>query len=186
VPAPDRAVMLCWLFHLVGDIHQPCHSASLFELAKLPSGDRGGNSTTIEGLPSKSLHAFWDDLLDGPGASFPTAMQTAAALLNNAPLVQSATTNAKELSPEVWAQEGNNAASQNVYTPPVLAALASAQTSSYTRNNQTYSSVTLRVSDSDLAAYQKNAVEVARQRAIIGAFRLAEQLRIVAGKASRS
>lgn len=61
-PPADRAVALCWIAHLVGDSHQPCHSGSLY--CKLfPTGDRGGNS--IPTVQHKNLHALWDNLL-GP------------------------------------------------------------------------------------------------------------------------
>ena len=36
-----RAIALAWLFHLVGDIHQPLHTAQLFTVEH-PNGDRGG------------------------------------------------------------------------------------------------------------------------------------------------
>src|SRR5262249_11163236 len=39
----DRAVALCWLLHLTGDVHQPLHCASLFT-DKFPEGDFGGNA----------------------------------------------------------------------------------------------------------------------------------------------
>jgi hypothetical protein len=35
-----RAVYLSYLIHLIGDIHQPLHCASLFD-AKYPNGDKG-------------------------------------------------------------------------------------------------------------------------------------------------
>jgi S1/P1 nuclease len=35
-----RAIALAWLFHLVGDIHQPLHTAQLFTV-DYPDGDRG-------------------------------------------------------------------------------------------------------------------------------------------------
>lgn len=70
---PARAVALCWVEHLVGDVHQPLHSASLFA-SVFPKGDRGGNSDlllpgAVEGDPIEkaaaphNLHALWDDLL---------------------------------------------------------------------------------------------------------------------------
>src|SRR5262245_56580542 len=37
----DRAMALTWLFHLVGDVHQPLHTARLFTTI-FPQGDRGG------------------------------------------------------------------------------------------------------------------------------------------------
>lgn len=38
----DRAIALCWVFHLVGDLHQPLHVTALVS-KKYPKGDRGGN-----------------------------------------------------------------------------------------------------------------------------------------------
>jgi hypothetical protein len=44
----SRAVALCWVLHLGGDIHQPLHCASLVSKRfPLPEGDRGGNSIYI-------------------------------------------------------------------------------------------------------------------------------------------
>jgi len=35
----DKALAYCWLFHLVGDLHQPMHSTALF-CERFPTGDR--------------------------------------------------------------------------------------------------------------------------------------------------
>ena len=44
---PERkAIALAWLFHLVGDIHQPLHSAQLFTV-DYTQGDRGGNEICV-------------------------------------------------------------------------------------------------------------------------------------------
>jgi hypothetical protein len=62
--AEERAVHLCWLLHLTGDIHQPLHCCSLLSEA-FPEGDRGGNLSLVkfaDGLPVK-LHPTWDNLL---------------------------------------------------------------------------------------------------------------------------
>jgi hypothetical protein len=63
VPMSQRAVALCWVLHLGGDIHQPLHNVSTFS-PDFPAGDRGGNDRMflIDGRP-KNLHAIWDDLL---------------------------------------------------------------------------------------------------------------------------
>jgi hypothetical protein len=37
----QRTIALAWLFHLVGDIHQPLHTAQLFT-ADYPQGDKAG------------------------------------------------------------------------------------------------------------------------------------------------
>jgi hypothetical protein len=59
----DRAVALCWVLHLVGDIHQPLHCASMYS-AKFPKGDRGGNSQLVKvGSKTQPLHPYWDGLI---------------------------------------------------------------------------------------------------------------------------
>ncbi len=40
-PGSERAIALCWLGHLVGDAHQPCHVGSLYVEGDFPEGDRG-------------------------------------------------------------------------------------------------------------------------------------------------
>jgi hypothetical protein len=42
----ERALFARYLVHVVGDIHQPLHSVSLYNQT-FPSGDRGGNSLKI-------------------------------------------------------------------------------------------------------------------------------------------
>ena len=42
--AERKAIALAWLFHLVGDVHQPLHTAQLFTI-DYPNGDRGGRKT---------------------------------------------------------------------------------------------------------------------------------------------
>ena len=42
--AEDKAVEICWIFHLVGDIHQPLHNAEYFSSEEgFQHGDQGGN-----------------------------------------------------------------------------------------------------------------------------------------------
>lgn len=57
----ERALFARYLVHVVGDIHQPLHSVSLFN-ETYPSGDRGGNSLKITLLngSANNLHSFWD------------------------------------------------------------------------------------------------------------------------------
>jgi S1/P1 Nuclease len=44
---PERkAIALAWLFHLVGDIHEPLHTAQLFT-TDYPKGDRAGNEICV-------------------------------------------------------------------------------------------------------------------------------------------
>jgi S1/P1 nuclease len=59
----DKAIALCWLFHQVGDLHQPLHVVSMIT-PELPEGDRGGNLIFVRPNPNAApvrLHAFWDN-----------------------------------------------------------------------------------------------------------------------------
>lgn len=59
-PQAARAIALCWVLHLTGDIHQPLHSGALVSTTLFPKGDRGGN-----GIPTRggNLHSDWDGAL---------------------------------------------------------------------------------------------------------------------------
>lgn len=63
----DRAVMLCWIFHLTGDIQQPLHAGHLVS-TRFPLSDRGGTIDFVR--PSATgkpiyMHQYWDDRLGG-------------------------------------------------------------------------------------------------------------------------
>lgn len=63
----ERAVALTWLFHLIGDVHQPLHTTALYS-SDYPKGDRGGNAIYVRVRPESAtinLHSFWDDLILG-------------------------------------------------------------------------------------------------------------------------
>ncbi len=64
--SPQKAVDLAWFFHLIEDIHQPLHTASLFDL-KHPTGDAGGNADYIKltVIGTVVLHSYWDGLVSG-------------------------------------------------------------------------------------------------------------------------
>jgi S1/P1 Nuclease len=63
--AARNAIALTWLFHLVGDIHQPFHSTQIFT-TDYPNGDRGGNLICLRPTPKSKpmvLHRFWDGVI---------------------------------------------------------------------------------------------------------------------------
>lgn len=63
--ASDRAVALCWLFHLTGDLQQPLHAISLYS-EMFPTGDRYGTLFWVRpaaGADPVSLHYFWDSAI---------------------------------------------------------------------------------------------------------------------------
>ena len=83
--APDKAEKMSWLIHLVGDVHQPLHCATLINsFYPAPQGDRGGNEFFVKvsssGKPRK-LHSLRDGLL-GSGTAADTRLTRSA--LNNA------------------------------------------------------------------------------------------------------
>jgi hypothetical protein len=67
--AAEKAVALCWILHLTGDVHQPLHTVSLFTTDYPgPKGDQGGTKMFIRAKPEAepiTLHKFWDDLITG-------------------------------------------------------------------------------------------------------------------------
>ena len=79
----DRAVALCWILHLMGDIHQPLHTGSLFSQTVLEVGDAGGNRISTN--PHRNLHAAWDGALrdDGINASLPLVLESVAGFTNS-------------------------------------------------------------------------------------------------------
>lgn len=60
-----RAVALCWLFHLAGDIHQPLHAGTWWSWRFLRS-DRAGTLSYVRVAPGEAMtfHDFWDGVLD--------------------------------------------------------------------------------------------------------------------------
>jgi S1/P1 nuclease len=64
-----RGVALAWLFHLMGDIHQPLHAVQLFS-REYPNGDRGGIEmcvrASLNGAPIE-LHRLWDGVITSSG-----------------------------------------------------------------------------------------------------------------------
>jgi hypothetical protein len=113
----DRAVSLCWVLHLVGDIHQPLHCAALIARRfPPPGGDEGGNLLAIR--PHKHperLHAYWDRLL-GTSTHYRAldklAQRIETAARGDRELVEQLQAHA---TVESWAQEGLQAASEYAY-----------------------------------------------------------------------
>ncbi|WP_026872134.1 S1/P1 nuclease [Inquilinus limosus] len=58
----DRAVALCWVLHIVGDMHQPLHTA-LWMSWRFPFTDAGGQWSWVRASPDadpERLGRFWD------------------------------------------------------------------------------------------------------------------------------
>ncbi len=102
----EKAVALCWIFHLLGDSHQPLHAVSLFT-TQFPDGDRGGNLFFIRPDPSSSasqnLHAYWDNILLTDDTYDPARARAAA--LENAHPQKSLDELARSGDFETWAHQ---------------------------------------------------------------------------------
>jgi S1/P1 Nuclease len=111
-----RAIALSWLFHLLGDVHQPLHTAQLFT-ADYPQGDRGGNEICVRvtqaGQPM-DLHRFWDSVITS--SSNVTRLRNEATTLRNRQEFQrSQLTELANTDFESWAKESFEIAVKIVY-----------------------------------------------------------------------
>jgi hypothetical protein len=113
----ERAMALCWLMHLVGDIHQPLHCCSLLS-ETFPTGDLGGNLSLVRidgGKPVK-LHPMWDGLLGKP-----TTLSSIEGAVVDVQKVDQDNAAAIEgemrshMLPAEWAKDGFELAKSNAY-----------------------------------------------------------------------
>jgi hypothetical protein len=101
----EKAIALCWMFHLVGDVHQPLHTTALFN-QQFPDGDRGGNDFYIQVREDKStisLHKFWDNII-GSSRRFQFVRNRATELRLNRDYQRDALLELEETEFENWAR----------------------------------------------------------------------------------
>lgn len=115
-PAAARAVALCWLLHLAGDIHQPLHSGALISHSLFPNGDRGGN-----GIPTRNgnLHSEWDEALRNQ--AFEDTLRRMVVTAAQADL------RSLSLDTDVWLQESRRLLLDFVYPDEIKAAVLRAE-----------------------------------------------------------
>jgi hypothetical protein len=104
-----RAVALCWMLHLIGDIHQPLHTIKLVtEQFPEPEGDRGGTRFYIRVTAANrliSLHKLWDGLILGSD-NFRAVRNKATALRNKAGMKRGDFAHQLQVKPfDEWAKE---------------------------------------------------------------------------------
>lgn len=168
-PESDKAIALCWIGHLVADVHQPCHSGSLYlqGVFEAEDGDRGANR--IPTKQKKNMHALWDQLL-GEDFTLNGTRKRVLEITSDEEL-QKAAKQAMEgddaLDPQRWLQESRDAAKRYVYTQEVFDALTPVQRKLIDKPEAI-----------DLPeAYLKNGGMVAQLRAIQAGHRLATLVR---------
>jgi hypothetical protein len=165
--APDdvRAIALSWMFHQIGDVHQPLHTAARFS-STFPRGDRGGNSETFPNPRGhgKNLHAYWDDLLDVSPSRLGDPIELADAFLSSLPRSALSAELASSSRIEGWAQ----------------ASFELARSTSYAQldpNTKVFHSLP--------AGYEDAALKVMKKNITLAGYRLADQLEELFGDSSR-
>lgn len=114
--AEDKGLMLSWLFHAEGDIHQPMHSTALFSQNLFAQGDRGGNQ--IQTSQRSNLHSLWDSF---PGTGgFREARNLSFATTADDENKSIGTAAATELDESKWLDESFELATNVAYGPEIL------------------------------------------------------------------
>ena len=164
----DRAVALCWMAHLTGDIHQPLHAITMYSL-DYPDGDRGGNAEVVRDNENVvRLHSYWDGIL-GSADSYEAIAFFADGITNDA---QFARPRLHELAEHPafaqWADESYRWAASFAY---LNGRLKIAPADAYYNKQR---------KDADVPAtptsYYTNARELSRRRMALAGHRLAEQV----------
>jgi S1/P1 Nuclease len=112
----ERALALCWLLHLLADLHQPLHTTSLYSVGVFANGDRGGNDIAVRG--AGNLHALWDGAL-GNDRRWRRVVAAAAQYRAGAAVEPT-------VDFPAWAREGRDLAARSAYSEAVRDAVASA------------------------------------------------------------
>lgn len=155
------AETLGYLYHLVGDVHQPLHAATRYSAAH-PDGDAGGNLFLIKMPPEtriKNLHAYWDAAAGLFGFENPRRPLNAAARTRIRELAEQvmkaypaeADPAWKEIDPHRWVEESNHLARQFAYAK-------------------------IKEGDAPSEDYTKATQQIARRRIALAGYRLAEVL----------
>jgi hypothetical protein len=171
--AEAQAAHLSWLIHLVGDIHQPLHCATLVNATAYPppDGDRGGNSFYIRpNLQVINLHAFWDQQLGSAQPPPPRQALNDAILLETEHGRASLPQLAAPSAPLAWSHESLGAAVRHAYQYQETVQGAP-------RLIRLPGSATQQDAPPLPAGYSKQSQQVARERIALAGYRLADLLR---------
>jgi hypothetical protein len=153
----ERAVYLSYLIHLVGDLHQPLHCASLFN-DMYPGGDKGGNDFYVKpGSRGIKLHSLWDGLLGTSSKPHPH-LNYAIEIESRYPR-NSLKELKKDRTPKEWSLESRAVAIEKVYLHGELRGSTSAESA-----------------PSLPEGYAKAAKAVAERQAALSGYRLADEI----------
>lgn len=169
----NRAVRMCWIFHLVGDIHQPCHVTAFVDPVRLPLGDEGGNKTSLRvdiGAEPTKLHTLWDAML-GTDADPESIAELGESILKDAKLQPDKLPEAKNGDVRAWVQESYKLAVSAAYLNGELPIVLW----------DDYQTKAVPIQDVPILpiGVEKKARTIARRQAAIAGQRLADKLREV-------
>lgn len=153
----ERARLLAFLIHILGDIHQPLHTVALVT-PKFPAGDRGGNDYIVTYKNKHSnLHKVWDGGVGAFDHRYSDTDETCNAEVNTQAEAIAAlyppsyfADRLKQGELRQWLKEGLEIADKYVYSSP---------------ENQPLST-----------AYLQQGSAIAEQQVALAGYRLAEML----------
>jgi hypothetical protein len=158
-----KSMCMRFLIHIIGDVHQPLHTASLFS-KEFPDGDLGGNKFEIF-YPSKhslnELHVFWDSTGNKYSAKYKVPLsekyydelQEIAANITERYNKSSLKTELRLKEFEQWIEESSKHAYETAYD-----------------------SLKLKSGDTITDEYEAKARELIDHQLALGGFRLADAL----------
>jgi len=164
----ERAVALCWIFHLVGDIQQPLHAGHLAS-TRFPMSDRGGMIDFVRAGAGSSpiyLHLYWDNRL-GPDedddAAVSTEVEAVEAKAPRASLPVLDPSKTDEAAFRTWAGESYALAVKEVYRDGAVSGVPTA------------------APDAPIlpADYDARSHAIAEQRVAAGGYRIADVLKAI-------
>jgi hypothetical protein len=172
VSPKDKAIALCWVLHLCGDIHQPLHCVSLFS-PQFPKGDQGGNLLYVLRDPpypdtKTKLHLLWDQL-PGQYKDEQVIADIAVALRTDPRYSRDALKDFLSVTDfTAWANESHDLAIKYAYLNGKLAFATQTDSSSAGGDNQLPPGLP--------PGYMAQAEDVAMERVVLAGYRTADLL----------
>lgn len=120
----QRAIALCWLFHVTGDMHQPLHAGHRMD-GRFPLTDYAGTKGWVRRIANaapETLHHFWDTAADRAEEDVAGAEAIAAAVEANPPAVEEEGADLVAAY-RSWVKESERAAADTAY-PDIMEAEA--------------------------------------------------------------
>ncbi len=190
LPDAKRGLYLSWLVHLVADLHQPLHDATLYAHAVFPRGDHGGNDIRVtfpedaekaQPHAELSLHWLWDSAL-GREVDLVKLGLLKEQLQHGSIQTDSVEPSISDCSSSLilsWSHSAHDLADSLVYSQNLRDQIADSQNSTpfNASAHTTVKSRTVRLSEQ----YRSSMVPIAEQQALLAGRRLAGLLRCLYG-----